>query len=178
MITWPTVAALIICCICHQCGNCLIEWYFSSKWNKAHKQILTHEKNHDSIHPPSKKISEPISTTKLRKSWSTDNTHSSFKLQPLTQPNYKQENAILRPVTPQTLKDYLSEAKGFNFSSYNNKWAQLRARKDAEVGSIFPLKIIFTKWMRFSIKLNSKLLLEWGFHLTTPVYLTCSHYVH
>ena len=104
----------------------------SSKWDKAHKQISNHEKN-DTTHPQSKTKSEPISTFKTNKSQSAGNTHSSFELQPLTQPNLKQENPILRPVTPETLKDYLAKEKGFNFSSYNNKRAQLKiTRKDTE----------------------------------------------
>ena len=78
----------------------------SSKWDKAHKQISTHKKSHDTIHPSSKTISEPISTTKLRKPRSTGKTLSSFELQPITQPNYKQENPILRPVSPETLKRF------------------------------------------------------------------------
>ena len=40
---------------------------------------------------------------------------------------------MIRPVTPENLKDYLAEEKGFNFSSYNNKRAQLKAREDAEM---------------------------------------------
>ena len=129
MLTLLTVVALIICCICHQCENYLIEQYLSSKWDKAHKE----KKSHAYFTLSPKKISEPIATTRPRKSKSTGDTHSSFELQPLNQPNYKQGNPILRSVTPETLKDYLSTVKGFNFSSYNNKKAQLRARKDAEV---------------------------------------------
>ena len=50
-----------------------------------------------------------------------------------------QENPIIRPVTPEALKDYLSKEKGFNFSSYNNKRAQLKATEDAEVSFIFKI---------------------------------------
>ena len=70
---------------------------------------------------------------KPKKSQSTGNTHSSFELQPLIQPNIRQENPVLRPVTPEILKDYLAKEKGFDFLSYNNKRAQLRTRKDTEV---------------------------------------------
>ena len=101
-----------------------------TRWDRAHKQTSNHKKNHDTICSPSKTKSEPISTIKARKSRSGSNTHSSFELQPLTQPDLKQENPILRPVTPETLKDYLAKEKGFNFSSYNNKKAQLQTRKD------------------------------------------------
>ena len=119
--------------MCCQLGNCLIEQYLSSKWDKAHEQISNCVKSHDTTCPPSKTISKPISTSKTKKSRSTGNTHSSFELQPLTQPNLKQENPVLRPVTPETLKDYLAKENGFNFSSYNNKRAQLKTtRKDTE----------------------------------------------
>ena len=39
MLTLLTVVALIICCICHQHGNCLIERYLSSKWDKVHEEF-------------------------------------------------------------------------------------------------------------------------------------------
>ena len=43
VLTLLTVVALIMCCICHQHGNCLIEQYLSSKWDNVHKQISNHK---------------------------------------------------------------------------------------------------------------------------------------
>ena len=51
----------------------------------------------------------------------------SFELQPLNKPKSpKQGNSILRPITPEILKDYLTKEKGFNFSSYNQKEPRFR----------------------------------------------------
>ena len=77
--------------------------------------------------------STPIPNFKPTNSCLKDDGQS-FELQPLNKPKSpKQGNSILRPITQEILKDYLAKEKEFNFSSYNQKRAQIQTRRDASM---------------------------------------------